>query len=117
MTKTALSNALRNDVLAALMDFVATKYDVDVLTLSTSSFTFPTVDAEGNEAFAKISVSIPRGNRNGKGGYDDFDGYAAAEDFKLEQEEKAAKKAKREAENEAKRKLKEAKKSTKEGAE
>ncbi len=113
MTNTALNTNLRNNILKAITEFITEKYDVDSLSCSTSSFTFPVVDEEGNEKFAKISVSIPRGTRNGNGGYDEFDGYAAAEDFRLEQEDKAAKRAKREAEKEAKRKADEAKREAK----
>ncbi len=113
MTNTALNTNLRNSILRDFMEFVAGKYETDTLSCSSSSFTFPVVDEEGNEKFAKISISIPRGTRNGKGGYDAFDGYAAAEDFKLEQEEKAAKKAASEAKKEAKRKADEAKREAK----
>ena len=113
MTNTALNTNLRNSILRDFMEFVASKYETDTLSCSTSSFTFPVVDEEGNEKFAKISISIPRGTRNGEGGYDAFDGYAAAEDFKLEQEEKAAKKAASEAKKEAKRKADEAKREAK----
>ncbi len=113
MTNTALNTNLRNSILRDFMEFVASKYETDTLSCSSSSFTFPVVDEEGNEKFAKISISIPRGTRNGEGGYDAFDGYAAAEDFKLEQEEKAAKKAASEAKKEAKRKADEAKREAK----
>ena len=113
MTNTALNTNLRNSILRDFMTFVAEKYETDTLSCSTSSFTFPVVDEEGNEKFAKISISIPRGTRNGEGGYDAFDGYAVAEDFKLEQEEKAAKRAASEAKKEAKRKADEAKREAK----
>jgi len=113
MTNTALNTNLRNSILRDFMAFVAEKYETDTLSCSTSSFTFPVVDEEGNEKFAKISISIPRGTRNGEGGYDAFDGYAVAEDFKLEQEEKAAKRAASEAKKEAKRKADEAKREAK----
>ena len=113
MTNTALNTNLRNSILRDFMAFVAEKYETDTLSCSTSSFTFPVVDEEGNEKFAKVSISIPRGTRNGEGGYDAFDGYAVAEDFKLEQEEKAAKKAASEAKKEAKRKADEAKREAK----
>ncbi len=113
MTNTALNTNLRNSILHDFMEFVTGKYETDTLSCSTSSFTFPVVDEEGNEKFAKISVSIPRGTRNGEGGYDAFDGYAAAEDFKLEQEEKEAKRKASEAKKEAKRKADEAKREAK----
>ena len=113
MTNTALNTNLRNSILRDLMEFAAGKYETDTLSCSTSSFTFPVVAEEGNEKFAKISISIPRGTRNGEGGYDAFDGYAAAEDFKLEQEEKEAKRKASEAKKEAKRKADEAKREAK----
>ena len=46
-------------------------------------------------------VSIPRGTRNGNG-YDPYDGYAAAEDYKIDLAEKAEKKAAAEAKKAAK---------------
>ena len=117
MTNTALNTTLRNDVLRTVMELVSKHYDVDSLAVSTSAFTIPVVDAEGNEKFAKITVSIPRGTRNGDGGYDEYDGYAEADNFRMDQEDKAAKKAKREAEKEAERAKREAKKAEKESAE
>ena len=113
MTNTALNTALRNDVLRAIMEAVSVKFDVDVLSVSSSAITFPVVDAEGNEKFAKVTVSIPRGARDGNGGYETYDGYAAAEDYKLEVEEKAAKRAASEAKKAAKIKADQAKREAK----
>ena len=113
MTNTALNNNLRNVTLRDLIEFLASKYDVDVLSVSSSSVVFPTVDEEGNEKYVKISVSVPRGTRNGKGGYDDYDGYAMAEDYKAEQEEKEAKRKASEAKKEAKIKADQAKREAK----
>lgn len=113
MTNTALNTALRNDVLRAIIEAVSEKFDVDVLSVSSSAITFPVVDAEGNGKFAKITVSIPRGARDGNGGYEEYDGYAAAEDYKLEVEEKAAKKAASEAKKAAKIKADQAKREAK----
>lgn len=93
MTNTALNTALRNATLRDIIEFISNKYNVDALSVSSSAFVYPTVDEEGNEKYVKISVSVPRGTRDGKGGYDEFDGYAVAEDYRLECEEKAAKKA------------------------
>ena len=113
MTNTALNTNLRNSLMKDFMEFIATKYDVDVLSVSSSSVAFPVVDEEGNEKFAKVSISIPRGTRNGKGSYDEYDAYTVAEDFKLEQEEKEAKRKASEAKKEAKRKADEEKRATK----
>ena len=113
MTNTALNTALRNDVLRDIMEFVSQKYDVDVLSVSSSAITWPVVDAEGNGKFAKITVSIPRGTLNRKGGYNEYDGYAVAEEYKLDMEDKAAKKAASEAKKAAKIKEDEAKRAAK----
>lgn len=102
MTPTALNSMLRNTTLHDIIDFISTKYNVDALSISSSSIVYPVVDQEGNEKYIKISVSVPRGTRDGKGGYEDFDGYAVAEDYKLECAEKAAKKAASEAKKAAK---------------
>lgn len=96
MNKATLESAIRNDILAIVRKAIETELNTDALTVSASEIALPVVDAEGNEKFAIVKVSIPRGTRNGNG-YDAYDGYAAAEDYKAEQEEKAAKKAASEA--------------------
>lgn len=96
MNKATLESAIRNDILAIVRKAIETELNTDALTVSASEIALPVVDAEGNEKFAIVKVSIPRGTRNGSG-YDAYDGYAAAEDYKAEQEEKAAKKAASEA--------------------
>lgn len=95
MGKEMLNTAIRNDILAAFIDFLSEHYETDVMPVSASELVMPVVDAEGNEKFALIKVSIPRGSRNGDGGYDAYDGYAAAEDWKLVLADKADKEAKR----------------------
>lgn len=96
MSKAEMETKARNDYL----DFISTKlseqYDADVLRVSASEIAIPYVDEEGNEKWALVKVSIPRGTRNGNGGYDGYDGYAAAEEYKFDMEEKAMKKAKAE---------------------
>ena len=96
MNKATLESAIRNNILAIVRKAIETELNTDALTVSASEIALPVVDAEGNEKFAIVKVSIPRGTRNGSG-YDAYDGYAAAEDYKAEQEEKAAKKAASEA--------------------
>ena len=75
--------------------------ETDVLPVSASELAIPCLDEEGNEKFVLIKVSIPRGTRNGNG-YDPYDGYAAAEDYAIDREEKAAKKEAAEAKKQAK---------------
>ena len=102
MTKAQLENKLRNECLELLHATLDNKYGCDVLPVSASEIALPVTDAEGNEKWILIKVSIPRGTRNGAGGYDPYDGYAVAEDYALDLEEKAAKKEAAEAKKQAK---------------
>ena len=95
MSKAALETAIRNDILTAMTAFLSEHFEADVMDVSASELVMPVVDAEGNEKFALIKVSIPRGTRNGDGGYDAYDGYAAHEEWELEKADKADKAAKR----------------------
>lgn len=102
MTKAQMETMIRNEFLSMIAKVVETEKETDALRVSANEIAIPCVDAEGNEAWAVIKVSIPRGTRNGEGGYDPYDGYAVAEDYQIEQEEKAQKKAKVEAQKQAK---------------
>lgn len=102
MTKAQLETALRNQFLTLITESIQTALDTDVLPVSASEITIPCLDAEGNEKFVLVKVSIPRGTRNGQGGYDPYDGYAAAQDYADDCVEKAAKKADAEAKKQAK---------------
>lgn len=102
MTKAQLETALRNDFLTAISAFISESRETDVLSVSASELAVPCLDAEGNEKWAIIKVSIPRGTRNGEGGYDPYDGYSVAEDYQMEQADKAEKKAKAEEKKQAK---------------
>jgi len=102
MTKAQLETALRNEFLKFIAEAIQTTFETDALAVSASELAIPCLDDEGNEKWALIKVSIPRGTRNGEGGYDPYDGYAAAEDYQIEQGEKAEKKAAAEAKKQAK---------------
>ena len=93
MNKATLETEIRNSVLATITN--AINPTSDVLPISASEIAIPVVDSEGNEKFAVIKVSIPRGERDGNGGYIPFDGYAANEDWKLTLADRADKAAKR----------------------
>ena len=94
-SKAALETTIRNQILDFLVDNLSAHFDADVLDVSASELVMPVVDAEVNEKFALIKVSIPRGSRNGDGGYDAYDGYAAHEEWELVKADKADKEAKR----------------------
>jgi len=102
MTKAQLETKLRNTYLDLVREMVSEKIETDALTVSASELAIPCLDEEGNEKFVLIKVSIPRGTRNGEGGYDPYDGYAVAEDYALDLQEKAEKKASAEAKKQAK---------------
>lgn len=94
MNKAALETAIRNDILAFLTEALSAHYDSDVMDVSASELTMPVVDANGEEKFALIKVSIPRGSRI-DGGYEPYDGYAAHEDWELVKADRVDKEAKR----------------------
>ena len=102
MTKAQLETNLRNTYLDLIRDMITEKVETDALAVSASELAIPCLDDEGNEKFVLIKVSIPRGTRNGSGGYDPYDGYAVAEDYALDCEEKAQKKADAEAKKQKK---------------
>ena len=102
MTKAQLETKLRNTYLDMIRDMISTQVETDALPVSASELAIPCLDAEGNEKFVLIKVSIPRGTRNGSGGYDPYDGYAVAEDYAIDLQEKAEKKADAEAKKQAK---------------
>lgn len=111
MSKASLETEVRNNVLQTIID--AVNPISDILPISASELALPIVDSEGNEKFAVIKVSIPRGERDGNGGYIPFDGYAAAEDWKLVLAERADKVAKRKEKAERAEKEKERKRAAK----
>lgn len=90
MSKASLETEIRNNILNAIAEMLTTMYDTDVMPVSASELTIPVLDSEGNEKFALVKVSIPRGTRV-NGGYEPYDGYAAAEDWKLVLADKADK--------------------------
>lgn len=102
MTKAQLETATRNQFLSFIAQSIPEALEYEVLPVSANELAIPCLDAEGNETWAVIKVSIPRGTRNGNGGYDPYDGYAVAEDYRLDCEEKAEKKAAAEAKKQKK---------------
>lgn len=109
MSKASMETAIRNTMLENIMKMIDSEYATDALPVSASEIAVPVVDEEGNEKFALIKVSIPRGTRNGDGGYTPYDGYAAAEDYKLDLADKADKARAREEKKERAAKKKERK--------
>lgn len=113
MSKASLENALRTEALTVVKEALSEHYDLDIekqiCVVSASELAIPVVDEEGNDKFVLIKVTIPRGTRNAEGSYDEYDGYAAAEDYKAELEQRQAKKDASEAKKKAAAEAREAK--------
>ena len=101
-SKASLETKLRKDFLAKIVGLVETEMGTDALPVSASEVAIPVVNDAGDETFILVKVSIPRGTRNGEGGYIPYDGYEAHKEYVEEQEskaqERAAKKAMKDAE-------------------
>lgn len=117
MSKASLENALRAEAIQVIKEALSNHYDLDIdkqiCVTGSNKMSIPVVDADGNDRFVLIQVTVPRGTRNGKGGYDDYDGYAAAEDYKSDLERKQANKDASAARKEAAAKVREAKREAK----
>ena len=100
-SKASLENALRSEVIEVISKALSDHFDCDIITVGSGEISIPVVDAEGNDKYPKIKVSIPRGTRNGEGGYIPYDGYDAAKEYEEEKESKAQERAVKRAMKEA----------------
>lgn len=110
-SKATLEKTLRNEILEVLIEALSNHYDLDPKTqiefVNSGEITLPLVDAEGNEKYPTVRVAIPRGTRDGNGGYIPYDGHSAAEIYRQDCESKANERAVRKAMKEAEKKHKE----------
>ena len=81
------------------MAFISNSYDTDVCQTAAGTFMFPTVDANGDDRWVKVSVIIPKDADEANG----TDGYALNREYQLKQEaaEERARKAKEKADSAA----------------
>ena len=104
-SKASLENALRSEVMEVIINALCDHFDLDpekqIENVGSGEIAIPVVDAEGNDKYPKIKVSIPRGTRDGKGGYIPYDGHEAAVAYKEEKESKAQERAVKRAMKEA----------------
>ena len=104
-SKASLENALRTEIMEVIVSALCDHFDLDaekqIEVVGSGEIAIPVVDAEGNEKYPKIKVSIPRGTRNGEGGYIPYDGHKEAIAYKEEKESKAQERAVRKAMKEA----------------
>ena len=102
-SKASLENALRSEIVQVIAEALEAHFDANIIVVGSGEISIPVVDAEGNEKYPKIKVSIPRGTRNGEGGYIPYDGYVASQEY---EEERAAKDLEKAARKAAKQKAK-----------
>lgn len=93
LTKTQLANQKRDEIMAKFIKFLTDEGE-EVLRVSGNAIAFPTVDAEGNEIFGKVTFSIPRGDRSGEA----YDAYGESQQYHEHLEDVAANKARKEKE-------------------
>lgn len=96
MSKAEKETSIRQQFINDYTQFMNDKYNADVRPVSGSEVMIPWMDEEGNEIYVVAKFSLPRGTRNGNGGYNAYDGYAEAEAYKADLEEKRLKKEKAE---------------------
>ena len=92
-SKASLENKLRSEMMEHIVELVNNVYETDGLVVGASEIAIPVLDDEGNEKFILVKVSIPRGTRDGEGGYIPYDGYAAHDAYVEEQASKAQERA------------------------
>ena len=80
-----------NDELRAkyvqILNKLLTEAGEETLTTGSNEIAIPVVDSEGEDQYIVFTVKVPTGSRDGEA----YDGYAEAENYKHNQEEKAKK--------------------------
>lgn len=84
--------AIRNQFLDFIMKAISDGMEIDGRKVKANEVTFPCMDSDNNEAWVNITIKVPRGTRNGKGGYDPYDGDFEADEYEKDCAEKAEKK-------------------------
>ena len=102
MGKEANKTKIRDAIIAKIAAFLEEEYDTYVKAVSSGESTMLIQDENGEKIYANVKVSIPRGTRNGVGGYDPYDGYAEAKIYAQEKKDKAEEKAIKDAEKKKK---------------
>lgn len=112
-SKAMLEKEIRDKILEIISEALGDYFETDVMPIDASKITLPVVDSEGNEKYAKITVSIARGQRDGNGGYIPYNGYDEAAIYKEERERKAQEKIDKEKERDREKMEKERKREAK----
>lgn len=111
MVNTKKLNPIRNEIMEEVKNFLISKgYDVQVV--ASNGLATAVVGEDREEGWVKTVFSIPTGTRGGE----DYDGYAEAENYAFETEQKRIK-AEEAAQKKAKKMAKDAEKRAKAKAE
>ena len=102
MGKEANKTKIRDAILTKLSAFLEDEFDTYVKAVASGEVTMLIPDENGEKIYANVKISIPRGSRNGAGGYNAYNGYAEAKAFAQEQKDKAEERAEKEAKKQAK---------------
>lgn len=111
MSKATLENEIRSRLFGIILPALEAEGE-QPLAVSTSEYTLPVVDSNGEEAFANIKITIPRGTRV-DGAYEPYDGYFAHDEWMAELADREDKKKAREEKKAREAAEKERKKSAK----
>lgn len=97
ISRKVLREQLKAEFLSRINTFLLAEGE-EVLVVGSNKLAIPVVDSEGNEDFITITIAIPTGSREDN---EPYDGYGAAESYRLKikaNKEKAEKRAKEKAE-------------------
>lgn len=101
ITDTSANNKAREQF-TEMLSAVLGQSGLEVERVASHKIAFPFKNEAGNDFWAVVTVSVPKGSRDGEA----FDGIAEAEDYRFKLSEKAKLAEKRKAEKEAKTKAK-----------
>ena len=95
MNQQEMRNQVRDKVMAIIVEALTTEYgEENIPRTSANTIAVPEILNDGNECFAKITISIPTGSRDGTA----YDAFEEAKEYEYEVEQKAEKKRAKEAE-------------------
>lgn len=97
VTETVANNKVRENMVEATATAFAAA-SLEVLRVASNKLAIPSVNENGTEVYVVLTISIPKGSRDGEA----YDGYAEAEDYAFKQSEKVRIAAERKAEKEKK---------------
>lgn len=101
MGKEMETTKIRDEFIERVKQVFEEQFDAFCLVTDSGVLALPGVDADGNEFYYKIQISVPRGSRDGKGGYIPWDAEFDAKEYQRKLDEKAE--AKRRAEEKKKK--------------